>query len=81
MGNAEKRQMRGADAAGKARKLANAPETEERFGRILGELSESFAGIFEREPSEEEREALRCCAQISAAFAIMADDAEASAQE
>ena len=70
-----------AEAADKARKLADAPETKEKFERILRELAQSFAGIFEREPSGEEREALRSIAQVSSAFLAMADDAGGNGQE
>ena len=71
-----KRQTGGAaEEAGKARRLANAPETKARFERILKELSESFADIFKRAPSEEEGKALRSYARISTAFLAMADDA------
>ena len=76
MENAIKRQTAdAAEAAGKARKLANAPETKARFERMLEELVESFAGICKREPSEEEKKALRSLAQVSTAFLAMADDA------
>ena len=75
MNDEAKMKTRGAEAAEKARKLAGAPETKARFERMLGELAESFAGIFGREPSGEEREALRSIAQVSAAFLAMAGDA------
>ena len=71
-----KRQTGGAaEEAGKARRLANAPETKARFERILKELSESFADIFKRAPGGEEKKALRSLALVSAAFLAMADDA------
>ena len=82
MGNAIKRQTRGAEAAAeRARKLADSPETKARFERILEELAQGFAGIFKREPGEEERKALRSLAQVSAAFLAMADDARESGEK
>ena len=82
MRKAEKRQTgNAAEAAEKARKLADSPETRARFERVLKELAQSFAEIYKREPGEEEREALRSLAQVSAAFLAMADDAgESGAQ-
>lgn len=76
MKNATKTQTRGAaEAADKARKLADSPETKARFERILEELAQSFADAFKRAPGGEEREALRSCALASTAFLAMADDA------
>ena len=76
MQNATKRQTRGEENAGdKAKRLANAPETKARFEGILRELTRSFAGIYKREPSEEEEKALRSYALASTAFLAMAGDA------
>ena len=67
--------------AEKAKKMAGAPETKEKFERMLRELARSFADIWGRNPSGEEKKALRSLAQVSAAFAAMADDARGNGQK
>lgn len=76
MGNAGKTQTgNAAEAAGKARKLADSPEAKARFERILEELAQGFADVFKREPVGEEKKALRSLALASTAFLAMAGDA------